>query len=146
MEFWSFRSGLRTGLVAEPSVSVRLMKRRNLENSEVIVPRNGKPLVAVSAGRVQRLREHLIGILQDLRKASHLERFASPLRPAAGRASAALVVAVRPASLCEGWCCRNGDDDAFLDDRTLARVRLARPDATENAPLLRLYLSPRAGA
>ena len=31
------------------------------------------------------------------------------------------------------------DDDAFLDDRTLARVRLARPDMTERA-MLQLYV------
>ena len=42
-------------------------------------------------------------------------------------------------SLCKGWCCRNGDDDAFIDDRTLSRVRLARPGITERA-VLRLYI------
>ena len=101
------------------------------------MPRNGKPLVAVSAGRVQRLREHLIGILKDLRKANHLERFASPLRPEPTGFPA--LVARSACSLCKGWCCRNGDDDAFLDDRTLARARLDRPDMTERA-LLHLYL------
>ena len=48
-------------------------------------------------------------------------------------------VARTACSLCKGWCCRNGDDDAFLDDRTLARVRLAGPDTTE-AAMLRRYL------
>ena len=38
-------------------------------------------------------------------------------------------------SLCKGFCCRNGDDDAFLDDRTLAHVRLARLGMTEPATL-----------
>ena len=107
----------------------------------VIVPRNGKPLVAVSAGRVQRLREHLIGILKDLRKANHLERFASPLRPEPTGFPA--LVARSACHLWEAWRCRNGDDDAFLDDRTLARARLDRPDMTERA-LLHLYLRPCA--
>ena len=49
------------------------------------------------------------------------------------------VVQPEPSSLCKGWCCSNGDDDAFLDDRTLARVRLAKPDMTERA-VLWLYL------
>jgi len=29
-------------------------------------------------------------------------------------------------SLCNGWCCTNGDDHAFLDQVTIARVRRAR--------------------
>jgi hypothetical protein len=107
------------------------------ESQLVIVPRSEKPLAPVEPERVQRLREHLVAILQDLRKSSHLERFASPLRPPPTGFHA--VVAGSACSLCRGHCCRNGNDDAFLDDRTLARVRLARPDATETA-LLQLYL------
>jgi hypothetical protein len=48
-------------------------------------------------------------------------------------------VAQTACSLCKGRCCRNGDDDAFLDDRTLARVRLAKP-VTDERDVLRLYL------
>ena len=115
-------------------------KQRVIDNDSlpVMVPRNDKPLAPVTRERVQRLREHLTGILHDLRKAKHLERFATPLRPAPAGFPA--LVARSACSLCKGWCCRNGDDDAFLDDRFLARVRLAKPDATETA-LLRLYLS-----
>ena len=102
-----------------------------------MVPRNDKGLVAMPPERVQRLREHLIKELADLRKAKHLECFASPVRPAPNGFVAR--VAQAACSLCKGFCCRNGDDDAFLDDRTLARVRLARPGMTERA-LLRLYL------
>jgi hypothetical protein len=50
------------------------------DSQPVMVPRNDKPLVPVAPERVQRLREHLVGIPQDLRKARHLNRFASPLR------------------------------------------------------------------
>src|SRR6201999_1572203 len=87
--------------------------------------------------RVRRLREHLTGILQDLRKARHLERFALPVRSAPDGFSAAAARAA--CSLCKGWCCRNGDDDEFLDDRGLARVRLANPEMSGRA-LLGLYL------
>ena len=104
----------------------------------VMVPRNDKPLVAVSPERVRRLREHLIKELGDLRKAKHLGRFATPERPAP--VGFAATVARSACALCKGWCCRNGDDDAFLDDRTLARVRLARPEM-KDAALLRLYLN-----
>jgi len=108
------------------------------DNLPVMVPRSDKPLVAVSPERVRRLREHLIKELAELRKAKHLDCFATPERP--GPTGFAATVARSACSLCKGWCCRNGDDDAFLDDRTLARVRLARPEMKERA-MLRLYLS-----
>jgi hypothetical protein len=106
------------------------------DSQPVMVPRNDKALVAVAPERVRRLREHLIKALRDLRTATHLERFASPLRPEPSGFAAR--VAKTACSLCKGWCCRNGDDDAFLDDRTLARVRLAKPGVTEHA-VLRMY-------
>ena len=95
-------------------------------------------LVPISPKRVRRLREHLIKELGELRKAKHLDRFATPERPAP--VGFAAMVARSACSLCKGWCCRNGDDDAFLDDRTLARVRLARPELKER-DVLRLYLN-----
>ena len=103
-----------------------------------MVPRNDKPLATVGPERVQRLREHLIAILRDLRKAPWLERSVSPLRP--GPAGYHAVVAQAACSLCRGHCCRNGDDDAFLDEGTLARVHRATPNANDGA-LLRLYLN-----
>ena len=107
------------------------------DSQPVMVPRSDKALVAVSPERVRRLREHMIKTLRELRTAKHLEHVASPMRPEPTGFAAR--VARTACSLCKGWCCRNGDDDAFLDDRTLARVRLARPDMTE-AAMLRLYL------
>ena len=107
------------------------------DSHPVMVPRNDRALMAVSLERVRRLREHLIKELRGLRMAKHSERFASPVRPEPTGFAAR--VAHTACSLCKGWCCRNGDDDAFLDDRTLARVRSANPDMTERA-ILRLYL------
>jgi hypothetical protein len=117
------------------------MPRRDLgddDNLPVMVPRNDKPLVAVSPERVRRLREHLIKELGYLQKRTHLERFATPERP--GPIGFAAIVAHSACSLCKGQCCKNGDDDAFLDDRTLARVRIARPEMKDRA-MLRLYLN-----
>lgn len=51
------------------------------DSQPVMVPRNDKGLVAMPPERVQRLREHLIKELADLRKAKHLECFASPVHP-----------------------------------------------------------------
>ena len=116
--------------------------RRDFETDDdshpVMVPRNDKALVAIAPERIRRLREHLIKALRELRTAKHLERSASPLRPEP--AGFAARVALIACSLCKGWCCRNGDDDAFLDDQTLARVRVARPDLSEPA-VLRLFWS-----
>ena len=41
--------------------------------------------------------------------------------------------------LCKGWCCRNGADNAFLDETTMARVRCAR-SALDVRAVLRLYV------
>jgi hypothetical protein len=98
------------------------------------VPRRDKSLVPVLAARVRRLRQNLRGALHTM---NDHQCSASPLRPEP-EGFAARVASVACA-LCEGWCCRNGCDDAFLDDRTLARVRNARPELDEHA-LLRLYL------
>jgi hypothetical protein len=107
------------------------------DTQPVMVPRNDEGLVAMPTGRVQRLREHLIKELADLRNAKCLERFASPVQPEPTGFAAR--VAQTACSLCKGFCCRNGGDDAFLDDQTLARVRLAKPEMTERA-LLQVYL------
>jgi hypothetical protein len=116
------------------------MRRRDDGDDDslpVMVPRSDNGLAAIPPERVRRLREHLIEALRELRTAKHWERLASPERPAPSGFEAR--VARTACSLCKGWCCRNGDDDTFLDDRTLARVRLARPELNERA-VLRLYL------
>jgi hypothetical protein len=116
------------------------MRRRDIDDDDslpVMVPRNDKVLVPTSATRVRRLREHLIKALRELRTVKHSERFTSLARPEP--TGFAAMVARTACSLCKGWCCRNGDDDAFLDDLTLARVRLARPDMDARS-VLRLYL------
>ena len=83
----------------------------------VIVPRNDEALVAVAPERVRRLREHLIGTLREMRTAKPWVHSVAPARrDATGFPTR---VAQTACSLCKGWCCRNGDDDAFLDDRTL---------------------------
>jgi hypothetical protein len=116
------------------------MRRRDDGDGDslpVMVPRSDDRLAAVPPERVRRLREHLIKALRDLREEKHWERLASPERPEPSGFEGR--VARAACSLCKGWCCRNGGDDAFLDDRTMARIRLARPEMNDRA-LLRLYL------
>ena len=90
----------------------------------VIVPRNGKAAIPASPERVRRLRKHLVLALRASRMMNNLEHSVSPVRPEpegfAGR------VARTACSLCKGWCCKNGADDAFLDEGTMACARRAR--------------------
>jgi hypothetical protein len=104
----------------------------------VIVPRSDKRLVPLTPERVERLQKHLREALIDLGKVRRLDRLAAGV--SAEPAGFPAVVARAACSLCKGWCCRNGADDAFLDDRTLARLRLANPDITDEA-IMRLYLA-----
>jgi hypothetical protein len=117
------------------------MRRQNYEEEDdtlpVIVPRNDRAAVPISPERVRRLRKHLVAALRALRRTKNIEHSVSPLRPEpegfAGR------VARAGCSLCKGWCCRNGQDHAFLDETTMARVRRARPVLDARA-VLRLYV------
>jgi hypothetical protein len=104
----------------------------------VMVPRSDKRLVPLTPERVERLRQHLREALLDLGKARRLDRFAAPVSPEPAGFPA--IVARVACSLCKGWCCRNGGDEAFLDDRTLARLRLTNPKITEQAIEL-IYLA-----
>jgi len=103
----------------------------------VMVQRNDKATVPISAERVKRLRKHLVVTLRALRKLKSPEHSIPPLQAEpegfAGRVSRTAC------SLCKGWCCKNGDDQAFLDETTLARVCSARP-ALYLAAVLRLYI------
>jgi hypothetical protein len=95
------------------------------EAQPVIVPRNDGSLVPASPERVHRLREHLERLFISMRRAEP----ASMVRP--GPEGFAARVANAACSLCRGWCCRNGKDDAFLDEATLARVPLGQVSTAE---------------
>ena len=112
-------------------------RRRDLGDDDslpVIVPRSDKVLVPTSAARIRRLREHLRVALHTMKDSKCC---ASPLRPEPEGFAAR--VAQTACSLCRGWCCRNGGDVGFLDDRTMTRVRVARPDMDARA-VRRLYI------
>ena len=119
------------------------MRRQNFkaaaddDSLPVIIPRNDEAVVPISPERVRRLRKHLVATLRALRAMKDPERSVSPLRPEpegfAGH------VARTACSLCKGWCCRNGEDHAFLDEGTIARVRCASL-ALDVRSMLRLYV------
>lgn len=99
----------------------------------VMVPRNGRALVPIPPERVQRLREHLAGIARAAKDPAN----APPVRPEPEGFAAQ--VAHTACSLCRGWCCRNGGDDAFLDEQTLARVCGATSERDASA-VIQLYV------
>ena len=110
----------------------------------IAAPRNDKAAVPISPERVRRLRKHLVAALRALRTMKNPEQSVSPLRQEPEGFAAR--VARTACSLCKGWCCRNGEDHAFLDERTMARVRCARLQLDVRA-VLRLYVErvPEAG-
>jgi hypothetical protein len=99
----------------------------------VMVPRNDRKLVPKSSERVRRLRAFLIRMLRTTKELNT----ASRVRPEPEGFGAE--VARAACSLCGGWCCKNGGDDAFLDEPTIARVRHAVPALGARA-VLRLYV------
>src|SRR5207302_4566891 len=119
------------------------MRRRNFnadgdyDSWPVMVPRNDKAVVPTSPERVRRLRRRLIVTLRALRTMKDPERSVSPLRPEpegfAGH------VARTACSLCKGWCCRNGENHAFLDEGTIARACCASLTLDVRSAL-RLYI------
>ena len=119
------------------------MRRQNFkaaadhDSLPVMVPRNDKAAGPISPERVRRLRKHLIVALRALRTMKNPEQSVSPLRPEPEGFAAR--VARTACSLCKGWCCGNGGDHAFLDERTMTRVRCARLELDMHA-VLRLYL------
>jgi hypothetical protein len=82
----------------------------------VIVPRSDRALSPTPPERIEKLRERLAAILTRMRT----NEPASSVRP--GPDGFAARVAASACTLCKGWCCKNGDDDGFLDEATLARV------------------------
>jgi hypothetical protein len=102
----------------------------------VKVPLNRKQLEPVSGDRVRRLRKHLVESMRGEREMKRPDRAASPVRPEPdGFAGQVARTACR---LCKGWCCKGGEEHAYLDERAMARVRRARPELDARA-VLRLY-------
>jgi len=103
-----------------------------------MVPRNDTQLAPMTPERVAILKANLEDGLGDLaRVRRRLDRIATSV-PAGPGGFKATVIRMA-CTLCEGWCCRAGGNDGFLDERTFARFRLADPDITDQA-IMELYL------
>ncbi len=97
-----------------------------------MVPRFQGVLAPVPRARRNRLRRHLIAALRAVAGATAPSAAAPPATGFAAR------VVQAACALCEGWCCRNGGDDAYLDERVLARLMREQP-GMRPADVLRLY-------
>jgi hypothetical protein len=107
------------------------------DSQPVMVPRSDKMLVPTSPERVRRLREHVAEALLASDAVQDPKPSSSPLWPEPEGFTDR--VARTACSMCRGWCCRNGDDDAFLDEATMARVRSEMPESDAQAAV-RLYV------
>jgi hypothetical protein len=107
-------------------------------SQRVNVPRAKRALVPASVERVRKLHRHLVNVLLASRTIDEEPTTASVTYPEMeGFASR---VAAAACSLCQGSCCTNGGDDAFLGESTMTRVRGANPEL-ELVEIANLYVS-----
>jgi len=103
----------------------------------VMVPSITRKLVPNSPERARRMRKHLVQSLRALRTMKDPQGNASPVRPAPEGFAAK--VARTACTMCRGYCCKGGGEHAYLDERVMARVRIAEPELDARG-VLRLYM------
>ncbi|HET8997483.1 MAG TPA: hypothetical protein VFN42_12520 [Acetobacteraceae bacterium] len=102
----------------------------------VHVPAYAGTLLPQPRDRLRQLRKHL---LESLRAERQMRDRAAAVGPAAPEPPAPVgEIAPTACALCQGWCCSKGGTHAYLDERTMARVRHARPEL-DAWGILRLY-------
>jgi hypothetical protein len=92
----------------------------------VKVPRNDSGLVPLSSERTKRLRRHLVMLLFASQAAPNAASPKLPERPELSAHKARVTSSA--CALCNGTCCKNGEDEAFLDMGAIMRVRRANPE------------------
>jgi hypothetical protein len=114
------------------------------EPAIVTVPLLNETLEPSPPGRVRALKKHLVQSLRALRAAKRPERLIQKSTPEPEGFAAAVMGA--GCATCQGHCCKGGGEHAYIDERTMARVRRDRPDLDARA-IIGLYLArlaPRA--
>ena len=102
----------------------------------VTVPYQDAELEPVSPERVRILRRHLVESLRDLRVDKHPERMIQEPTPEPDGFTATVLRA--GCTQCRGFCCQHGGEHAYVDERTLARVRRDLPELDARG-IIRLY-------
>jgi hypothetical protein len=103
----------------------------------VTVPLQDSPLEPPQRDRIRKLRRHLVEAMRDLREANRPERLIQ--RPAPEPTGFAAEVVRTGCATCRGFCCKGGGEHAYIDERTMARVRRDRPDLDARA-VIRCYV------
>jgi hypothetical protein len=102
----------------------------------VAVPFQDSPLESPSRARVHKLRHHLVDSMRDLREARRPDRLIQPTAPEPSGFAAE--VARTGCATCQGFCCKGGGEHAYIDERTMARVRRDHPELDARG-IIRLY-------
>ena len=89
-------------------------------------------------GRVRALKRHLVQSLRGLRAAKRPERLVQKSTPEPEGFTATVLAA--GCATCQGHCCKGGGDHAYIDERTMARVRRTHPELDARA-VIGLYLA-----
>jgi hypothetical protein len=104
----------------------------------VMVPLLKDTLEPPPAARVRALKRHLVQSLRDLRIAKRPERLIQRSSPEPAGFTATVLQA--GCATCRGHCCKGGGDHAYIDVRTMARVRRDNPDLDARA-IIGLFLA-----
>ena len=87
--------------------------------------------------RIRALKKHLIQALRNLRAAKRPDRLIQ--RTTEEPTGFAATVLAAGCATCQGHCCKGGGDHAYIDERTMARVRRDNPRLDARA-IIGLYL------
>lgn len=90
------------------------------------------------SSRMRAFRRHLVQSLRDLRVARRPERLVQKTSPEPVGFAAEVLRA--GCATCQGHCCMGGGDHAYIDERTMARVRRDNPQLDARA-VMGLYLA-----
>jgi hypothetical protein len=104
----------------------------------VTVPLLNETLEPPPGFRVRALKRHLVQSLSDLRVAKRPDRLVQRMRPEPEGFTAAVLQA--GCAACQGHCCKGGGDHAYIDERTMARVRRDHPELDARA-IIGLFLA-----
>jgi hypothetical protein len=104
----------------------------------VTVPMLNEPLELPPPARVRALKRHLVQSLRDLRAAKRPDRLIQQATPEPVGFAAAVLRA--GCATCQGHCCKGGGDHAYIDERTMARVRRDNPGLDARA-VIALYMA-----
>ena len=96
----------------------------------LVVPHQDRPLEPPPPDRVRAFKRHLVECLRDLRRTRTSLLTERPVPPVPDDAGPVLRAGC---ATCRGYCCLGGEEHAYLDERTMDRVRRAQPALGEKA-------------